>query len=202
MSKIIPIPLSVSWSKSEISLPSGKQIEFPDKCVYCGSPREKFCKRLGFAMIKNLGNKTVRFRYNLKIPYCKKHSREANWNVFLITSSLFGMFFALLIIGFWPDLIFKSPIPILSGLIYIIGVAVITPFVNAGLIMALALVRKSLKNMVFAKIMNGNGDLGILIDLKDLAKPNESENYILRVIFTNEAYADEFEKLNTSQHSE
>jgi hypothetical protein len=197
MSKTIPIPFSVLWLKNEITRLNGEQIEFPDKCVYCGSPREKFHQNIIFTMSKREGTTNLKVNNEFKIPYCKKHSQQSYWNTGLIIS-LYGLFaFGFLIPGYYlfqgTDDTFHISFGVILWFFGAVIMAIIaTMIVNA----ALSSMRKSLKDQSLSHIFSNAGDLGIQLEFINLSKPNEKENYILKATFANEAYADEFEKLN------
>jgi ABC-type sugar transport system permease subunit len=201
MSKLIVIPISVSWLEKKVTRLDGGSIEFPDKCIYCCGPSEKIYKGMtAYYTQKAAGRVINRVNYKVKVPYCKKHLRESNWNslIYVLLYTLFT--FGALIPAYYvfrrdsPQEVFHITFGVIAWFLGAVVIGLIGTWIVKT---AFSTIRPSFIDQSISAFPEG-GSLGFSAKNVLPDKPDETpDRFLFNFKFANELYAVEFEKLNT-----
>jgi hypothetical protein len=156
-----------------------RDIYFPDKCVYCGNPKEDIITReIRADIIKD--NERVK----IHLPYCKKHIQEGRKN----KAILYGLYFAFFLTP-WFLIIYYFCYQMKPNAVYaLLTIFLIGPLVSFGILflMKYLLSRKitSLKNISLGYFFSG-ADVGITW---------EKKGALIEFEFQNKDIASEFDR--------
>ncbi len=164
------------------------RVMFPERCVYCGAPRETD---------QNLEATWRKTRYSqlisraFSIPYCLQHAREMRRNVALLYAIfIFSWLLVFALVAFyWPDRGNSWLVGLISAVIFADVVAFLAKMILARLVPFLS----SLLDTPMAVLISAGPrrSLGIGVAWSD-----EGTNLVFK--FANPEIAQEFEQLNKS----
>ena len=160
-----------------IPIVDGKyQVLFPNKCVYCGAPKEVTVRRTASA-----GTRRRRRFVTVEAPYCARHAREEKRNARVLTVGFVTILLTscCVLFGVTTSIERSPPVALLVGLgVVALGLA------YGGKLLFRRIMTRSIPTM--ADMQRGDHlGLGIAPGYKDVA-----------FTFTNDDIAKEFARLN------